>query len=122
MSRICYRAGRSTRPLTSLARAAGAAVLGIGVATAMAVAPAVAESRASGCGERKLMVDHLKSTYGEQRMGGGLQSATGLVELYVSAEGTWTLLLTRPDGTSCPIAVGEAWRNDNPVPLGEKPA
>ncbi len=82
-----------------------------------------AEAGQDKCGQRDRMVEHLKATYGEIRRGGGLQSATGLMELYVSSEGSWTLLLTRPDGTSCPVAVGEAWRNDGtPFPKGEKPA
>ena len=82
-----------------------------------------AESGQPGCGQRDRMVKHLETTYGEVRQGGGLQSATGLMELYVSDGGSWTLLLTRPDGTSCPVAVGEAWRQDGPAaPKGEKPA
>ena len=93
------------------------------VVAAGAPAPAQAQTGQPGCGMRDRMVDHLKTTYGEVRRGGGLQSATGLMELYVSEEGSWTLLLTRPDGTSCPVAVGEAWRNDaTPFPQGEKPA
>lgn len=87
-----------------------AAVLGASAAL-LATAPS-ADANPAGCGQRDVMVKHLSKAYGEKRLGAGLQSATGLMELYVSTQGSWTLLLTRPDGTSCPVAVGEQWRQD----------
>lgn len=100
----------------------GAAALltgSIGVA-----APGAAQAGPAACSERDKLIAHLSKKYGETRQGAGLQSATGLMELYVSEEGSWTLLLTRPDGTSCPVAVGEQWRQDPPkaAAAGEVPA
>lgn len=73
-----------------------------------------------GCSARDKMVGHLENKYGERLRGAGLQSLDGLMELYVSDKGSWTLLLTRPDGKSCPVAVGEHWMDQNPTPAGEK--
>ena len=93
-----------------LATGIGAAAIVLG---AIAAAPSsYADAPQPGCSDRERMVNHLSATYGEKLRGAGLQSATGLMELYVSEEGSWTLLLTRPDGTSCPVAVGEQWRHD----------
>lgn len=106
----------------------GAAVLAAASAatfamTAMLVPEtAAAQSSAVGCSDRTVMVKHLKTAYGETRLGAGLQSETGLMELYVSKGGTWTLLLTRPDGTSCPVAVGENWLQDEPIDPDGEPA
>ena len=43
----------------------------------------------------------------------------GLVEVYASEEtGTWTILMTRPDGTTCLLAAGQRWEQDA-RPLGK---
>ena len=66
------------------------------------------------CAPRDQIVQRLAEKYGETRKGYGLQSASLVVELYASDEtGTWTLIATRPDGTSCAMAVGKAWRPDD---------
>lgn len=91
------------------------AALGLVGAVALA-APTPAEAQFTvhpmACEARVSMVDKLKSQYGETRRGAGLQSDTGIVELYVADDGSWTLLLTLPNGQSCPVAVGEAWEDD----------
>jgi hypothetical protein len=36
-----------------------------------------------------------------------------VIEVYSSEEtGTWTILVTRPDGTSCLLAAGQRWEQD----------
>lgn len=94
----------------------GSAVAALSLAAAYGGA-AVAEE---GCSAREKMVGHLEKKYGEKLRGAGLQSLDGLMELYVSDKGSWTLLLTRPDGKSCPVAVGEHWMDQQPTPAGEK--
>lgn len=63
-----------------------------------------------GCAERHVIVNHLKNKYGEKLAGAGRQNAESMLELYVSEKGTWTIIITRRDGSSCPVAVGEDWR------------
>jgi hypothetical protein len=41
--------------------------------------------------------------------GTGLVSQTRIIELYVSQKGTWTVLVSRPDGMSCLVAAGTDW-------------
>ncbi|MHA3978288.1 hypothetical protein ACW9UR_11435 [Halovulum sp. GXIMD14794] len=62
------------------------------------------------CGERDGVIDRLQHVFGEERTGGGLQGEHGLVEVFASSEtGSWTILLTRPDGRACLVAAGATW-------------
>ena len=76
-------------------------------ATAFAL-PATAQG--ISCGVRSEIVETLIQTYGENFSGGGLQDDSAVYEVWTSeAAGTWTILLTRPDGTSCVMAAGTNW-------------
>ena len=41
----------------------------------------------------------------------GLTASGGIIEVFASQEGTWTIVITQPNGTSCLIAVGLDWEN-----------
>lgn len=75
--------------------------------------------RQMSCSARAEMVAHLNDQYREYRRGAGVHNEAGVIELYVSNQGSWTLLLTRPDGASCPLAVGEHWHDMPAGGLGE---
>jgi hypothetical protein len=65
------------------------------------------------CGERAQIVQRLQERYGETRQSIGLQQNSGVVEIFASAEsGTWTILITLPNGMTCLMAAGEAWDSD----------
>lgn len=51
---------------------------------------------------------HLAEQYHEARVAAGLTEQGAIFELWASPEGTWTALVTRPDGLSCMIGSGEA--------------
>ena len=62
------------------------------------------------CGDRESVAATLSDNYEEQHFASGLQSETGLLEIWASDElGTWTVLLTRPDGQTCVMASGTHW-------------
>lgn len=81
----------------------GAAV-GLGV-----VAGATAVS-AQTCGKREDLIGKLQDKYLEQMRMGGLQATRGnhaMMEVWTSEEtGTFTILVTKADGTSCVVAAG----------------
>jgi len=53
----------------------------------------------------------LAKKYQERRVAVGVTSAGGLVEVLTSADGgTWTILVTAPNGQSCIVSAGEGWR------------
>lgn len=65
------------------------------------------------CAERTVIVERLTKGFHESYQGAGLQSATSLVEIWSSDEtGSWTMLLSKADGTSCVIASGMNWQFD----------
>ena len=89
-----------------------AAILGLAFG-----APASGHAQERSCAARSQVVERLAARFGETLQSLGMQSAVGLVEIYASpATGTWTILLTSPDGTSCLLAAGEAWESLAPRP------
>jgi len=61
------------------------------------------------CGIHNVVSDKLKSTFDEEPSGRGLASNGGMLEVYTSPDGSWTITLTRPDGISCLMSTGEHW-------------
>ena len=43
-----------------------------------------------------------------------------VLELLTSRGGSWTILVTAPDGTTCLMATGENWENIPKLALGPK--
>ncbi|MCP5082165.1 MAG: hypothetical protein GY948_10765 [Alphaproteobacteria bacterium] len=70
--------------------------------------PNIAEAR-SFCAPRDNIVKILDKRFSEKRQAIGLANQKGLVELYVSAGGTWSMVRTNVQGVSCVIASGHAW-------------
>lgn len=74
------------------------------------------------CGNRAQIVGRLGQKYGETRRSIGLTGRRGVVELFASDEtGSWTILLTNPQGVTCLMAAGEAFESD-PVAQAGNPA
>ena len=86
------------------------------VATALsllAATPAANAEETRACAERSRVVQKLEQKFGETLRSLGLHRDDGLVEVYASEEtGTWTILMTRPDGTTCLLAAGQRWEQD----------
>ena len=61
------------------------------------------------CYNRSELVTHLELKYNEELTGAGVTSDGRLLEVFASKDGSWTALVTRPDGYSCIIAHGEVW-------------
>jgi hypothetical protein len=77
------------------------------LALGLAAGPALAQNM---CAARDTMVGQLTTRYGESPQGSGLNGSTRMVEVWASADtGTWTILLTDTDGTSCIVAAGKDW-------------
>ena len=91
-------------------------VLMMPVAVTFAGAPAQAQS---SCEFRKSLIDKLDAGYNEQPVGIGVASTGNVVELIVSADGTWTIVVTKPNGIACVAAVGENWQSIEPQPPDE---
>ncbi len=63
-----------------------------------------------GCMDRQEAIKNLKEDFSEHRMGLGIDPSVNVVfEIFASKEGTWTIIITFPNGRSCQIASGEGW-------------
>lgn len=67
-------------------------------------------AHATSCGMRDKMVEKLETKYREHLAAGGLQkvsSVDAVMEIWASSEtGTFTVLITNPQGVSCIVAAG----------------
>ena len=70
-----------------------------------------AHSNPTNCANRSEMVEKLNARFGESRQSIGLTPGGQALEIFAHAEtGTWTILLTLPNGTSCMMASGHAYQ------------
>jgi hypothetical protein len=92
--------------LSFLARAAVAAGL-------LAATPTAEAEGRQACARREQVIARLAEKFGETLRSIGLHQTDGVVEVYSSEEtGTWTILMTRPDGMTCLLAAGQLWEQD----------
>jgi hypothetical protein len=75
---------------------------------------------AAQCASRDFVLTQLAERYGESRQGAGLAANGALVEVFASASGTWTMIVTTADQRTCLVASGQGWEAhaDPPAPLG----
>ena len=72
------------------------------------------------CGMRADMVATLKTKFQEGGIAGGIAGQVNLLEVFTSKAGTWTIMVTTPQGKSCIIAAGDGWQNYAPKPNEEE--
>lgn len=90
-----------------------------GMVLALLLAAVSASAQPVPCMPRGILVERLQQKYGEQRVGRGLAlSGNAVVELFVSADGVWTMFITQPTMVSCLIASGTDWEATAPKPEG----
>lgn len=96
------------------------AVLSMILSGSLAATSANADPRISRCGQHTKIIDVLEKRYGETARGIGVVSDKGVMQVYVSEEkGTWTILMTNPQGTTCLLAAGRGWENVKQAAKGE---
>ena len=90
------------------------------VLAAFSYAPSAATSP-SICDSRDTLVAYLAVNHGERRVAAGIDGDGLLLEVFVAAGGSrgldaqaamggsWSILLTRPNGMICMVAAGHGW-------------
>ena len=63
------------------------------------------------CDERRAVLANLEKTYSEAPVSIGLASNGAVIEVLASPSGSFTIILTQPNGLSCVMAAGENWEN-----------
>ncbi len=102
-----------TAPAQAWARTVGASILAIAMLLVISaiLGPAAAQTaQPNGCTTRTEVAERLAGDYAEAPIAVGLASSGAVIEVFTSTDGsTWTIVVTRPEGTSCLVAAGEAW-------------
>lgn len=104
-----YRKRRPVWALHVLALSVLALLAGVGVAfTALPLHAAVSKGDMT-CGSRHDLVADLDRNFDERLMFRGVTALGNLVEVFTSAEGSWTILVDHPGGFSCVLSAGFPW-------------
>ena len=80
--------------------------------------PAATTTTANFCAERTEMVKSLAEQFKENPAAVGVINPSAVVEVFVSPDGSWTILATGTDGKSCVLSAGVGWET-NVLALGE---
>jgi len=76
----------------------------------LATAPPVLAQNPVRCAPREVIIATLKQKHGETARAVGLTGTQAAFEIWASRTGgSWTLLVTRPNKTSCVVAAGDTW-------------
>ncbi|MCP5372749.1 MAG: hypothetical protein H6907_13545 [Hyphomicrobiales bacterium] len=96
--------------------------LALAAAVILAAGPAAGGADLPACGQRSQVVDGLSRVYEELPLGLGVTGSGGVVEVLASPTGgTWSIIVTWPDGRSCLVAAGNGWQSldgADPAALG----
>ncbi len=92
-------------------------------ATLAIAAPAAAQMQPQmpPCGPRVSILEQLEREFAETPVSRGLASNGTILELLVSESGTWTMLISLPNGHSCFGAAGEMWEQAPNLQGGASP-
>ncbi len=88
------------------------------LAAGLVCASTVAHAQ-SVCHQRAKFVTELGRKYLETPVAYGLTSTGQVIEVLASGSGSWTMIITTTDGTSCALAAGESWAK---LPASRQPA
>ena len=104
-----YDLAARTAPALAIVRSVGASILAIAMMLILWATSNPAAAQAA-CTTRNEVAERLAGNYAEAPVAAGLASSGAVIEVFTSGDGaTWTIVLTRPEGTSCLVAAGEAW-------------
>lgn len=84
-----------------------AAVAGGALTASAQTSNTTTAAAADVCGTRTVLVERLLSEFKENQAAVGTLHEDAILEVFVSDQGTWTILATGTDGRSCVLAAGQ---------------
>ena len=85
-------------------------IVSFGLVALVAIVSFPVAAQQLACNERTEIIRQLDKDYAEKSTAIGLANNGGVVEVMTSkTDGSWTIIITLPDGTSCLIAAGHSW-------------
>ena len=91
----------------------------LAVAGALMALPAIPARAQVICGGHDYLAARLAEAFEEKRLGYGVAGEAAILEVFVSASGTWTILMTDVKGQSCILAAGDGWEDTQATPVGQ---
>jgi hypothetical protein len=86
-------------------------IIAAAIGAALFATPAAPAAAAEQCSEHGTVLGQFAKTYKEAPVAAGLTRDGRLLQVLSSGDdGTWTIVLSKPDGVTCVIMAGEAWR------------
>jgi hypothetical protein len=67
----------------------------------------------TSCGERETVINALRKDYKEVQDSIGISNGGGLIEVFVSPQGSFSITITNPSQITCIISAGEYWNKGN---------
>ena len=80
------------------------------LATVFLFSSAGVASATTFCGSHDALTKSLNTKFKEARRVMGVVGAKAVMEIFMSPQGTWTVLVTDTTGTACVIATGQDWQ------------
>ena len=98
-------------------------VIAAAIAALTTTVSMTAATHAQGmCFPRADLVQQLARDFQEAPAAVGITDDGSLLEVFASKDGeTWTVVVSLPDGTACPVAAGQQWLETPRVANAEKP-
>ena len=87
----------------------------------IAVAASTVPASAAVCMDHKTLTSYLDKKFKEQPRAVGLIESRNLMEVFVSQNGTWTIVMTSTQGVACIIAAGDTWEDVKLALVKEQP-
>ena len=87
-------------------------IVAIGAALALSTLSVQAQFVCGGHGD---LVAGLAQAFQQKQIGYGVVGQAAIVEIYVSASGTWSMLVPDVQGRSCIFATGDGWETTDTV-------
>ena len=89
-----------------------AATFALGILAYSAPAGPAEQIGTTSCERRDAVLDYLSTKYAEAPVALGVTKNGSLVEVLTSGAGaTFTIIVTRTDGTTCMVAAGRGWES-----------
>jgi len=80
------------------------------VLASLAISAGAAQADAAGqCAPRADLIKALGEQFHESEAGRGLINPSMILEVFVSEQGSWTVLASDTKGRSCILSIGEGW-------------
>jgi hypothetical protein len=90
------------------------------VAVAAQIGLAGNATAAAVCADHDSIIKALANNYKETRRIMGEVNPDSVMEMFMSPEGTWTMLVTNTKGMTCIAAAGKKWQEVPAIPVGRE--